>query len=158
MVESGLNTSIGFFGGGHIDLRDWLLGYTSMLSWGDLPVGYQGGRFHILELGVYVRLDDLVVITFSGLRRHGGTPPMAPEGQQVAQSAYRFTVPMYCPAAIMDGKTLNVLAALPTGAPFTMRPEMTDPRYEVLLQFSIDYFCLSSLRVYTALRAIVSVV
>lgn len=108
-----------------------------MLSWGDLPEDYQGGRFHILELGVYIELDGLMVITFSGLRRHGGTPPMAPNGQEVLPWAYRFTVPMYCPGSILDGKTLNVIGALPLGEPFSMRPEMTDPRFMLPQPFAL---------------------
>lgn len=60
-----------------------------MLSWGDLPEDYQGGRFHILELGVYIELDGLMVITFSGLRRHGGTPPIRKLGFCYIVSKFR---------------------------------------------------------------------
>ncbi|KAF9060247.1 hypothetical protein BDP27DRAFT_1430278 [Rhodocollybia butyracea] len=81
-----LSKQLGFFGGMHFDQGDSEGGFTTMFSLPDLPndSGWGGGQFHLVELGLYVRLDKPVVLSFSGLRLHGGTPPLAPVGMNIA--------------------------------------------------------------------------
>ncbi|KAJ7589436.1 hypothetical protein C8J56DRAFT_756157, partial [Mycena floridula] len=68
--------------------------------------GCEGGRFHILDLGVWTKLTTgriPTVISFNGLHFHGGTPPIAPPGQAVDPSDARFSAVMYPPKGIFNG-------------------------------------------------------
>jgi len=55
----------------------------------DTPEDYHPGRFHPLELGVYVVRENIVCINFTGLWYHGGTPPMCAKGDPI-HWAYRI--------------------------------------------------------------------
>ncbi|KAJ4464250.1 hypothetical protein C8J55DRAFT_409094, partial [Lentinula edodes] len=98
----------------HFDKYDSAGGWTTMFSFPDIPAenGWEGGRFHLVEFGLYVELDGIKSITFTGLRLHGGTPPLAPASVPIPPSAYRFIVVLYPQGAILDGRaTLNIAAA-----------------------------------------------
>lgn len=107
-----------------------------MISNPDLPdeEGWEGGRFHLVELGLYVKLDHLVVITFSGLRLHGGTPPLAPPGAVIPAWAYRCVEVAYPQGATMDGRASMNIAINGDGIPLSLTPVMRDlshPKCEI---------------------------
>ncbi|KAI0043096.1 hypothetical protein FA95DRAFT_1609674 [Auriscalpium vulgare] len=110
--NTNLSYALGFFGLVHRDRQDPIPGLTGMVSWPDLPPGYDPGTFHLVELGVFVRLDGLRLMYFNGLRRHGGTPPRAPEGQEVQNWAYRIVVVCYPPSVVLENHGVTALATL----------------------------------------------
>lgn len=97
-----------------------------MISCPDLPEnsGYEGGWFHLLEFGAYVRLEGLIAACFSGLCFHGGTPPRAPAGQLVDPSAYRWVMVMYPQRNIIGGNTSFNIGAKPDHTPLQVTPDM----------------------------------
>lgn len=90
---------MGDFGGEHRDSKDSPGHYTNMIAISDLPDGFDPGRFFILVPGIFFTLENFASLTFSGLRAHGGTPPIAPPRchQASLEWAYRFVVVMYPP-------------------------------------------------------------
>ncbi|KAF9016251.1 hypothetical protein BDP27DRAFT_1440716 [Rhodocollybia butyracea] len=58
--------ALGFFGGIHFDKSDSPGGYTTLLANSDLPDDWEGGRFHLVEFGLYVVLDGITASTFTG--------------------------------------------------------------------------------------------
>ncbi|KAJ7219899.1 hypothetical protein B0H12DRAFT_1078499 [Mycena haematopus] len=85
-----LATDMGFYGGAHTDRKDSAGHYSHMSANSDLPEGYTPGFFFILELGVFIQLDSHASINFSGLRRHGGTPPLCSSAP--GAKLYKFAV------------------------------------------------------------------
>lgn len=65
------------FGGAHIDRLDAPGHFTNMVGLSDLPDGCDPGRFFIVYPGVFCTLHNFVAANFSGLRVHGGSPPIA---------------------------------------------------------------------------------
>ncbi len=128
-ADGDLSGELGFFGGLHFDKYDSLGGWSTMFANPDLPddvAGWEGGRFHLVELGFYVRLDTLVAITFSGLRQHGGTPPLAPEGAEIPDWAYRWVTVLYPQGATLDGRVTMNIASNSDGTPLQLTPQMKD--------------------------------
>ncbi|KAJ3885797.1 hypothetical protein GG344DRAFT_82325 [Lentinula edodes] len=113
-----------FFGGVHIDQADSNGGRTKILSAPDLPEGWEGGRFHLVEFGLYVELDGLIIANFSGLRLHGGTPPLAPTGAEIPAWAYRSGVVLYPQGPILDGRVVMNISADEDGVPMQLTPKM----------------------------------
>jgi len=133
LVARGLS-ALGFFGQtrGHRDLLDHLAGLTGTYQDGNIPDTYECGRFHFLLFGFYGRTTSLNVMMFSGLRKHGGTPPLAPEGVQLDPSIARLMHVLYPPAAMLDSAGVKRvgLASIPGSSGmelFTIPPEMTTP-------------------------------
>jgi hypothetical protein len=121
---------MGFFGltAGHTDDGDDEAGLTCMISNSRIPDDYEAGRFHIFGSGMYTNVKPKSVSMFSGLGRHGGTPPIAPYGQEVLQDATRLMIVLYCPkAALSPSGTSMPLASLPNGTPLLLGPEVTNP-------------------------------
>lgn len=111
---------------GHRDLHDSEGSLTSMISGSRLPLGYETGRFHLLGLGVYVKLDFSMITHFCGLNLHGGTPPIAPEGAKVEPHAYRLMFVCYPPSSMLGNlNQVTPLASLPKGVPLNLGPEIT---------------------------------
>jgi hypothetical protein len=130
-VATDMSTEMGQFGqkNGHIDQKDDPGGESAMLSLVSVPPdeGYEPGRFHLLSMGLYIKLDPFKLMGFSGLRKHGGTPPLSPPGKPPADSAYRIMVVMYPPASMLS-QSANHRAgfgSLPDGKIFALAPEMT---------------------------------
>jgi len=99
-----------------------------MISNSRLPEDYEPGRFHLFGAGLYVILKPKSVLLFSGLGRHGGTPPIAPKGVAVLLDAARLMIVLYCPEAILSpGANSMPLASLPNGTPLIIGPEITNP-------------------------------
>lgn len=124
-----MKTHMGEFGTSHIDKLDDAGGLTAMISNSTHPQGqgYENGRFHLLALGFWVDLRPLHIVNFSGLRQHGGTPPLAPPGKEPRPSDYRFITVLYPPRSLMSGAGSHTigLAALPRHELFKLAPEMT---------------------------------
>lgn len=116
--------SLGKFGKSHRDAGDTAGGTTCMISLNSMPPYYRSGRFHLLELGVYVTLNNFVCINFYGQRYHGGTPPTCPSNKTLAPHAVRTSLVCYPNGAMMNGTSLYAFASLPHGHLFCIRPEM----------------------------------
>ena len=121
---------MGFFGlnAGHTDDGDDEAGLTCMISNSRLPDNYEPGRFHIFGIGMYTILNPKTASIFSGLGKHGGTPPIAPDGVALLPTAVRLMIVLYCPKSILspDGNSIP-FASLPNGMPFMLGPEITAP-------------------------------
>ncbi|KAF8220141.1 hypothetical protein L208DRAFT_1160216, partial [Tricholoma matsutake] len=89
--------------------------------------GYESGHFNLLSMGLYIKLDPFKLMRFSGLCKHGGTPPLSPPGKPPADSACRIMVVMYPPASMLSQSANHRagFALLPNGNIFTLAPEMT---------------------------------
>jgi hypothetical protein len=127
-VETGLDETLGFYGGSHFDKWDAEAGLTMMTGAPDIEEGDSGGRFHLLELCGYIPLDVPVIMFFSGLRKHGGTSPLAAPSKMAVKWGYRWFNILYPPARIMDGRSIISLGSLPGKDFFPMKPEIVDPR------------------------------
>jgi len=130
MVEKGLESSMGFFGltAGHTDEGDDEAGVTCMIVNSRIPDDYEPGRFHLFGPGMYVILKPKIASLFSGLGRHGGTPPIAPHGMAVSSDAARLVIVLYCPKVVLSsiGNSMP-LASLPNGTPLILGTEITNP-------------------------------
>ena len=113
---------------GHRDSKDSEGGLTCMISNSRLPSNYEPGRFHLLGLGVYIILQHSMVSNFCGLNLHGGSPPIAPEGEDVVPHAYRLMCVCYPPSSMLSnmGQQVAPLASLPNGNLLTLGPEITN--------------------------------
>ncbi|KIK60687.1 hypothetical protein GYMLUDRAFT_59402 [Collybiopsis luxurians FD-317 M1] len=107
--------ALAFFGGKHLDSHDSPGGYTTLFSYPDIPAGWEGGCFHIVDFGLYVKLDGLKSITFSGLHLHGGTSLLAP------------AVVLYPQGATLDGQVIFNIGADSDGAAIQLTSQMKDP-------------------------------
>ncbi len=126
----GLETSMGFFGQteGHTDEGDDEAGLTCMISNSRIPADYEPGRFHLLVAGAYIIVKPKTAAIFSGLEKHGGTPPIAPRGQVLVKHAARLMFVFYCPKAALTSHGISMpLASLPNGTPLILGPEITNP-------------------------------
>ena len=121
---------MGFFGltEGHTDKGDDEAGLTCMISNSRIPEDYEPGRFHLFGTGMYVIVKPKTASVFSGLGRHGGTPPIAPKGVTPLEDAVRLMIVFYCPKAVLspDGTSMP-LASLPNGTLLILGPEITNP-------------------------------
>ncbi|KAJ7198330.1 hypothetical protein GGX14DRAFT_666597, partial [Mycena pura] len=123
---------MGFFGRAHTDDNDDPAHFSHMSANSDLPegAGYTPGYFFILQLGVFIVLDRHTSINFSGLRRHGGTPPLCPptadgsERPPLYKFAVRFVIIHYPPRRMMNGTARWSLAAMPNNRAFIFPPEV----------------------------------
>ena len=129
-LETGLESSMGFFGlsAGHTDEGDDEAGLTCMISNSRIPDNYEPGRFHLFGLGMYTIVKPKSISIFSGLGRHGGTPPIAPLDVEVSPDSTRLMIVLYCPkVALSPNGTSMPLASLPNGIPLLLGPEVTNP-------------------------------
>lgn len=123
-----LSSSMSVYGCPHTDHCDCPVSFSFMQDISELPEGegWQGGRFHLLALGFYVKLVRWRIIYFSGRLRHGGTAPLAPIGQTAPKHAFRVVLIGYPPQTMIEGNVCHALAAMPhTGEPLWLSPEMT---------------------------------
>ena len=112
---------MGFFGKGHSDDGDDEGGLTCMISNSRLPDNYEPGRFHIFAIGMYIIVKLKTASIFSGLGKHGGTPPIAPDGIVLLEDASRFMVVFYCPRSILSPNGNSIpFASLPNGMLLTL--------------------------------------
>ncbi|RDB26597.1 hypothetical protein Hypma_005591 [Hypsizygus marmoreus] len=85
---------------GHWDNLDDAGALTCMIALSLLSKGCQPGRFNLLGLGFYAITYLLRIFAFSGLRKHGGSPPILPAEMQLLDSYYRLMLILYPPASI----------------------------------------------------------
>ena len=97
-----LTSSLGTVGEAHWDIHDDPLAMTAMTCMSSLPTGYDPGFFFLLEFGFFIRANKHTTLVFSGLHRHGGTPPRAPPGIVPAKSAARITIIWYPAKDLLD--------------------------------------------------------
>jgi hypothetical protein len=138
---------MGFFGliVGHTDDGDNEAGLTCMISNSRLPDKYEPGRFHIFAIRMYVIVKPKIASIFSGLGKHGGTPPIAPDGVVLARDSSRFMIVCYSLKSILspDGNSIP-FASLPNGKPLNLGPEITAPLCDIFLNIIFRYFDLCS--------------
>ena len=117
---------MGFFGGKHSDDRDSALSLSQMTVLTDIPEAHEPGRFHLPGLGMYVTLETYRGIYFSGRMKHGGTPPLAPAGQEPPAWAARCVVICYPSGAYVNGVTRQAIGSLSclNDLPLYLTPEM----------------------------------
>ena len=121
---------MGFFGlmAGHTDEGDEEAGLTCMISNSRIPDDYEAGRFHMFGIGSYIVIKPKIASIFNGLSKHGGTPPIAPEGVKPLDDAVRLVIVFYPPKAILSPDRSSIpLASLPNGTPLVLGPEITAP-------------------------------
>ncbi|KAJ6459368.1 hypothetical protein C8R47DRAFT_1226657 [Mycena vitilis] len=109
-----LDSALGFYGGNHNNKKDSAGRFTNMTMCSRLPDSYSLSKFHIFGLGIYFTLHNFDSANFCGLYHHGGTPPIAPSGVEVAKDAYRITFISYPPEKMGDGLGHVVVGAMPT--------------------------------------------
>lgn len=111
---------------GHRDGLDSAGALTCMIANSRVPDDYESGRFHLLSLGLYIRLEPTTIMNFCGLNRHGGSPPISPEGENVTDDAYRLMFVCYPPQSMISGAGASImpLASMPKGV-LTLGPEIT---------------------------------
>ncbi|KAF8889172.1 hypothetical protein CPB84DRAFT_1684001 [Gymnopilus junonius] len=112
---------------GHHDKKDSEGGLTMIIANSRLPPRYEHGRFHLLHLGIYVRLQNTMIASFCGLNLHGGTPPIALPGEVILPHAYRLIHICYPPSSMLAGSGIFVapLASLLNGQMLSLGPEIT---------------------------------
>lgn len=113
-----------FFGNPHVDKGDFWAFFTSLISSGYIPEGYDPGCFYLLYARVFVELEANVAINFCGLRYHGGSPPRAPPGTDPSPLAYRMANVFYPPTKIVGGTGRSVMGAWPDGSRVIFPPEI----------------------------------
>ncbi|KAJ7718898.1 hypothetical protein B0H16DRAFT_1897435 [Mycena metata] len=119
-----LTGDLGYFGGAHTDENDAEAYLSNMVCNHDIPATYEPGMFFLLQLGVFVRLSQYRSINFFGHRRHGGTPPLCPEGAQLVKWGYHWVAITYPPRTTVNGTSRVTLAALPNNGALIMPPEI----------------------------------
>jgi hypothetical protein len=133
-IDKGLEESMGFFGSEHFDKFNTESSVTVMVGAPDIDKGESGGHFHLLELNGYIPLDVPVIMLCSGLRKHGGTSPLAAPPipgeppKPLSKWGYCWFSILYPPACIMDGRSIISLRSLPGKDFFPMKPEIADPQ------------------------------
>lgn len=114
-----------FLGGYHLDTNDGEGGMTFMVPLSDLPedAGWEPGWFHLLALGVFIVLDPLTLIYFTGRQMHEGTAPLAPSNTIPQKWACRLVVVAYPSGRIQRGNVKHAWAA--SHFPIFLYPETT---------------------------------
>ncbi|KAF8953459.1 hypothetical protein BDZ97DRAFT_1767424 [Flammula alnicola] len=124
-----LQDSMGSAGEEHIDSDDSPGHYSHMATVSDLPEGFDPGRFFVLYPGVFVTLDSFASVCFSGLRRHGSSPPIAPAAAAADELSWatRVTLISYPPKGMTGDFQKRPLGALGLGNVLYTTPEMITP-------------------------------
>lgn len=117
------------FGGAHIDENDAPGHFTNMISLSDLPAGWDPGRFFVVYPGVFCTLNNFVSANFSGLRVHGGSPPLAPKDASVLELnwATRCNVVGYSKIGPTSTKRKMPLVQLEPHSVISVTPEILSP-------------------------------
>lgn len=123
-----LQSSLGFFGGHHIDGGDHEGTFTSMGVYSNLSEDCDPGYFFLLDIMVCLRLDPGITTFFCALCPHGGTGPIYTKGKP-RQTDYRLIVVGYPVRDLIEGTGILPFAALPGNNDGTrmirITPEMT---------------------------------
>ena len=127
LLEENRMNDLGTFGGNHLDGYDATGGYTVMSNLSKEYPEIHPGYFYIFSLGICWVLLPMSSTLFSGLRWHGGSPPIYPEGYQLPVDAARLNLVAYPSFSVFEGDSLLAFGALPgtRNNLFSVRPEMT---------------------------------
>ena len=117
---------MGMYGAEHLDELDCPGSFTNIHACSDLPDDYYPGRFHLLEIGAYVVLDNHIGLNFSGLYFHGSSPPRPPGRAKPVEWATRHVGVLYPPRKIIDGGSRFALAAMPFNKFIEIPGELTN--------------------------------
>ena len=105
MIIIELKEDLGQFSNAHFDSNDHPAYMTVMLS---LPTGQHGGNtgyFHILQLGVYMKLKLYRGLVFSGHRKHVGTALAASGGSEDdGRTVFHINTVFYPTKYCVDGQ------------------------------------------------------
>jgi len=153
-LEKGLEAAMGFFGTtrGHTDDGNDKAGLTCMISNSRLPDDYEAGHFHIFGTGMYVLVNPKTASIFSGLGKHGGMPPIAPDGIEPSVDSNHLMIVFYSPRAILSPNGISIpFGSLPNRMPLTLGPEIMSPllvifQFIVLVNMNLHTFQYSSAR------------
>lgn len=131
LSANGLGLSLGGAGVEHFDNADHPAYFTHMVAVSDIPKNYHPGLFYILYPGVYVVLSDFASIIFSGLWKHGGTPPIAPTRARSSelQSAMRVTLVTYPSIGLVTASQSRVVGAVGANKVVYATEEVIHPQY-----------------------------
>ena len=108
-----------------------------MMAMSCLPEDHEAGRFHLLALGVYVQLDFMKILVFCSLKKHGGTPTIAPPGQLIVDPHATHMMGVVYPHEVMindSGSVKTILASLRTGY-LELLPEITGHMFVFSITF-----------------------
>ncbi|KAF8972601.1 hypothetical protein BDZ97DRAFT_1913105 [Flammula alnicola] len=124
-----LQDSMGSAGEAHVDSDDSPGHYSHMAAVSDLPEGFDPGRFFVLYPGVFITLDPFSSVCFSGLRRHGSSPPIVPPAATADELSWatRVTLISYPPKGMTGDFQKRPLGALGLGNVLYTTPEMITP-------------------------------
>ncbi|KAI0083268.1 hypothetical protein BDY19DRAFT_910728 [Irpex rosettiformis] len=127
-ANSAFGEQQGHFGATHLDLNNASNGWSCGHSLGDTSIrpGCEPGRFHIVGLGIFVQLHYRLQVWFTGLLRHGGTPPLVPNQYPLAGWEKRVFVISYPASGILSGEARHAFASIPyQKTPLYLPPEYT---------------------------------
>ncbi|KAA1479704.1 hypothetical protein DENSPDRAFT_898846 [Dentipellis sp. KUC8613] len=105
---------LGRSGETHVDFRDYLGSYSSMVSLPDYPPHWEPARFEMASLGIFVLLEGVVSLIFSGRHKHRGTSLRRPANDPPTPWAYRLNLICYPAETVAKGDGIVPLAAFPT--------------------------------------------
>ena len=102
--DKGLKSAMGFFclTANHTDEGDDKGGLTCMISNSHIPDNYKPSHFHLFGVGAYTVVKPKTALIFNRLSRHGGTPPIAPDGVTLLEDAICLMIVLYSPKAILS--------------------------------------------------------
>lgn len=110
-----MSGDLGSAGAFHCDTRDDPSSFTAMMSFGSLPTAppFHPGYFFLPEQGLAITLNNYTVICFSGLHRHGGSPPRPLQAcsADILKQAVRLTAIAYPIRSIKEGRITTCLGA-----------------------------------------------
>nr|GAT55917.1 predicted protein [Mycena chlorophos] len=119
-----LSGDLGPFGDGHYDGKDLGPAMSNMAIGLDVDLSdCDPGLFFILDLFVFIEMDNDTSINFSGRRRHGGTPAVCRSTGKPVEG-YRIVVISYPPQRMLNGTARLNLCPLGKGGVLCITPEM----------------------------------
>ncbi|TFK58788.1 hypothetical protein BDN72DRAFT_906413 [Pluteus cervinus] len=136
-----LKSSLGRFGGSHIDGADSTTAPTAMTILTEPHPDVDDEYFVVPELGLAWKMDEFTTILFSGLHFHGGSQPRyAVVRQAPGVHYYRLTLINYPPSTYLDHPGALAFAGLPgeKGSVMTVGIEMRDPRLDPLTKSYLE--------------------
>ncbi|KLO04775.1 hypothetical protein SCHPADRAFT_947449 [Schizopora paradoxa] len=117
-ANSTLSSDLKTAGSAHDDGADDPFSLSAMTSIGDMG-GLHPGHFHFPELGLYVRLDYMTTILFSGRHIHGSTPPQPLDPNfRLTIDIIRLTVICYLKLLASNRSRDGALAVCPSILPW----------------------------------------
>ncbi|TFK72346.1 hypothetical protein BDN72DRAFT_894856 [Pluteus cervinus] len=128
-----LTTSLGQFGGTHIDKYDSTTAPTAMTILSQSSDDVELENFYLMDLGIAVRLRRFTTAFFFGVHFHSGAQPMFKRNVINPLPYYRLTLIKYPSFSALDTPSAVAFAGLPpNGDVLNLSTEMRDPRLDPL--------------------------